>query len=609
MARAFQWEVRPDGIGVLTFDLPDKKVNTLGQQVLAELAETVARLSKESTIRGLLFRSGKSGQFIAGADLNELAALAFATKEQVATGVEFGHRLFSAVSELPYPTVALIDGSCMGGGTELVLSMDERLVSNAHHTSIALPETKIGLLPGWGGTQRLPRLIGVGPAIEMICSGETVSPAKAVSLGFAFDAVPPEKLVDEGVRLIEYLHESGDWTRNRERRRQPVGLSEDQMNFTFAVSEGAIRGKTKGQYPAPLIALKAIKEGCNRPLDEALKVEQAAALELVGSPISANLIGIFFMQNRLSRDTGVSDPTIQPRPIRRVGVLGSGLMGAGIATAHARSGIPTAMVDVDEARLQDGLKRASDVVMSRIKIGHATPEDLGRMLAMLNTSTSSQIFADCDLVIEAVTEDEKVKTEMYRTLAGVLRDDAILASNTSTISITRMAEAAPHASRFVGMHFFHPVDRMQLVEVIRGASTSDETVATIVALAKKIRKTPIVVNDCPGFLVNRVLFPYMNEALVLLEEGVSMDEIDHAATKFGMPMGPIALQDLVGLDTSLYAGKVLSHAYSDRAVSSRILGELVKGGRLGKKSGAGFRKYSGKGGKPENDTSIESLFK
>lgn len=609
MSQAFHWEIRPDRIGVLTFDLPEKKVNTLGQKVLGELAELVARLSKEADLHGLLFRSGKPAQFIAGADLNELAALAFATKEQVGVGIGFGHKLFSAVSSLPFPTVALIDGSCMGGGTELVLAMDERIVSKASHTSIALPETKIGLLPGWGGTQRLPRLIGVSPSIDMICSGESVSPTKAVNLGLAFDAVPAERLIDEGVRLIGYLQESGDWKRNRERRRQPVGLSDDQMNFTFAVTEGVIRGKTKGQYPAPLIALKAIKEGCNRTLEEGLKIEQQAALELVGSPISANLIGVFFMQNRLSRDPGVTDPSIQPRPIKRVGVLGSGLMGAGIATAHARSGIPTAMVDVDEARLQDGLNRASEVVMSRIKIGHATPDDLGRMLAMMNTSTTSQIFADCDLVVEAVTENEAVKTDVYRKLAGVLRDDAILASNTSTISITRMAEAAPHADRFIGMHFFHPVDRMQLVEVIRGAKTSDETVATIVALAKKIRKTPIVVNDCPGFLVNRVLFPYMNEALILLEEGVPMDDVDHAATKFGMPMGPIALQDLVGLDTSLYAGKVLSDAYADRSVSSRVLADLVKAGRLGKKTGAGFRQYTGKGSKPLNDPAFAAFLK
>jgi 3-hydroxyacyl-CoA dehydrogenase/enoyl-CoA hydratase/3-hydroxybutyryl-CoA epimerase/3-hydroxyacyl-CoA dehydrogenase/enoyl-CoA hydratase/3-hydroxybutyryl-CoA epimerase/enoyl-CoA isomerase len=357
-----------------------------------------------------------------------------------------------------------------------------------------------------------------------------------------------------------------------------------------------------------MAALKAIKNGCNRTLEEGLKAEQEAALELFGTPIAANLIGVFFMQNRLGRDPGVADEKVKPRDVRRVGVLGAGLMGAGIATAHARSGIPAVMVDVDEGRLQAGLKAASDVVMSRIKIGHATPEDMGKMLALLNTSTAHGVFADADVVIEAVTEDEKVKTDMYRKLAGVLKDDAILASNTSTISITRMAESAPHPERFIGMHFFSPVDRMPLVEIIRGAKTSDETVATIVALAKKIKKTPIVVNDCPGFLVNRVLFPYMNEALALLEEGVPMDAIDKAATDFGMPMGPVALQDAVGLDVSFGAGRVLGKAYPDRAVQSRIIGELVKAGRLGKKTGAGFRKYGGKG-KAENDPTVEAMLK
>jgi 3-hydroxyacyl-CoA dehydrogenase/enoyl-CoA hydratase/3-hydroxybutyryl-CoA epimerase/3-hydroxyacyl-CoA dehydrogenase/enoyl-CoA hydratase/3-hydroxybutyryl-CoA epimerase/enoyl-CoA isomerase len=226
---------------------------------------------------------------------------------------------------------------------------------------------------------------------------------------------------------------------------------------------------------------------------------------------------------------------------------------------------------------------------------------MARMLAHLSTSTAQQVFADSDVVIEAVTENEKLKTAMYQHLARVLRKDAILASNTSTISITRMAAAAPDPTRFVGMHFFYPVDRMELVEVIRGARTSDETVATVVALAKAIRKTPIVVRDCPGFLVNRVLFPYMNEALVLLTEGASMDAIDRAATAFGMPMGPIALEDLVGLDTSLYAGEVILQAYPDRAVPTPIMGELVKAGRLGKKSGAGFRRFVGKQGRPEAD--------
>jgi 3-hydroxyacyl-CoA dehydrogenase / enoyl-CoA hydratase / 3-hydroxybutyryl-CoA epimerase / enoyl-CoA isomerase len=606
MANAFRLEELDGKVGLVTFDLPDKKVNTLGQAVLMELAGLVKQLAGRSDLRGLLFRSGKPSQFVAGADLKELGAMAFATKEQVGQAIGFGHQLYNGVSNLPFPTVALVDGNCMGGGTELILAMDERLVSASRETKIALPEVKVGLLPGWGGTQRLPRLIGIHPAIEMITSGEPAGAERAVALGLAFDAVPADRLVDEGRRLIDYLQQSGAWKERRRRLRQPLGLSVDELTFAAAVAEGAIKGKTKGQYPAPLLALKAIRDGCNLPLDEGLKVEQQAALELVGSPISANLIGVFFMQQRLARDPGVGDPNVTPRPVRRVGVLGAGQMGAGIATAHARSGIPTVMVDVDDARLAGGLARAQDVVMGRIKIGRASPQDMASMLALLSTSTATSVFADRDVVIEAVTEDEKVKTAMYKQLAGALRDDAILASNTSTISITRMAGSAPHPERFVGMHFFYPVDRMELVEVIRGEKTSDETVATVVALAKRIRKTPIVVRDCAGFLVNRVLFPYMNEAIVLLQEGASMDAIDAVATKFGMPMGPIALQDFVGLDTSLYAGKVMAHAYADRAVPTPILDELVAAGRLGQKSGAGFRKYRGKG-KPEADPAVAPL--
>jgi 3-hydroxyacyl-CoA dehydrogenase/enoyl-CoA hydratase/3-hydroxybutyryl-CoA epimerase/3-hydroxyacyl-CoA dehydrogenase/enoyl-CoA hydratase/3-hydroxybutyryl-CoA epimerase/enoyl-CoA isomerase len=600
MANAFQLEELDRQIALVTFDLPGKKVNTLGGAVLMELAELIGQLEGRTDLRGLLLR-GKPGQFVAGADLNELGALAFAPKEQVSKGLALGHSLFSKISQLPFPTVALIDGPCLGGGMELVLAMDERICSTNPKTKLGQPEVKVGLIPAWGGTQRLPRLIGVHPAIEMVTSGEEISAAKAAALGLVFDAVPVERLVEEGCRLIDYLQESGDWQKNRTTRSGPIGLTEDQANFLFAAAEGYIKMKTKGQYPAPLVALRAVKEGCNLPLEEGLSVERTAAMEVVGSPISANLIGVFFMSNRLARDPGVADPSVVPRPVRRTGVLGAGLMGSGIATAVARSGLPTAIVDIDENQLAGGLKRASDVVTSRIKIGRAKPEDLALMLAMLNTSTSQQVFADCDVVVEAVTENEKLKTAMYQHLGRVLRPDAILASNTSTISITRMAAAAPDPSRFVGMHFFYPVDRMELVEVIRGERTSDETVATIVALAKATRKTPIVVRDCAGFLVNRVLFPYMNEALLLLAEGDSMDAIDGAATAFGMPMGPIALQDLVGLDTSLYAGEVILKAYPDRAVPTPIMGDLVKAGRLGKKSGAGFRRFAGKKGLPEPD--------
>jgi 3-hydroxyacyl-CoA dehydrogenase/enoyl-CoA hydratase/3-hydroxybutyryl-CoA epimerase/3-hydroxyacyl-CoA dehydrogenase/enoyl-CoA hydratase/3-hydroxybutyryl-CoA epimerase/enoyl-CoA isomerase len=264
------------------------------------------------------------------------------------------------------------------------------------------------------------------------------------------------------------------------------------------------------------------------------------------------------------------------------------------------------LVDVDDARVADGLKRAEEVVSSRIKIGRATPLDLATMLALLNTSTSTKIFADCDVVIEAVTENEPVKKEVYGQLAGVIRDDAILASNTSTISITRLAQSAPHPERFVGMHFFNPVDRMELVEVIRGEKTSDETVATIVALAKRIRKTPIVVNDCPGFLVNRVLFPYMNESLILLQDGASVEAVDRAATRFGMPMGPLILTDLVGLDTAVYAGRVVAKAYPDRTVTSPILEEMLKASPGDKKSLLKFWS-SEKRSKPQPNPAVEAI--
>jgi 3-hydroxyacyl-CoA dehydrogenase/enoyl-CoA hydratase/3-hydroxybutyryl-CoA epimerase/enoyl-CoA isomerase len=607
MPSAFHVDDLGSGIALVTFDVPDKKVNTLSEGVLRELAVLVGQLAQRTDLRGLLLRSAKPGQFIAGADLNDLAALAYITPEQAAKALGAGHQIFTGLSRLPFPTVALIDGNCLGGGTELALSMDDRLVSAAAHTQVGLPEVKIGLIPGWGGTQRLPRLIGLNPAIEMITSGEPVSVAKAVALGLAFDAVPADRLVEEGKRRLEYLQKSGEWKTRREQLRQPLGLDQDEMMFAFAVAEGLVKSKTKGQYPAPIAALKAIREGCNLPLEEGLKAEQRAVGEVVGSPILGSLIAIFFMKNRLSRDPGVSDPGIAPRSVKHVGVLGSGLMGAGIATANARSGIRTAMVDVDDDRLKDGLHRATDVVMSRIKIGRATPQDLANMLAMLSTATNPAIFADSDVVIEAVTENPTLKKEVYQKLAKVLRDDAILASNTSTISITKLAESAPHPDRFVGMHFFNPVDRMELVEVIRGEKTSDETVATVVALAKRIRKTPIVVRDCAGFLVNRVLMPYMNEALLLLQEGVPMEAMDRAATKFGMPMGPIALSDMVGLGTACYAGKLLAAAYSDRAVTSPILEEMLKIGGAEHKSALRFWTSKGKGGKSEPNPAVLSI--
>ncbi|MGQ0634043.1 MAG: 3-hydroxyacyl-CoA dehydrogenase NAD-binding domain-containing protein [Planctomycetaceae bacterium] len=601
MPNVFRLKELPGPVAVLTFDTPDKKVNTFSRAVMAELADLVGRLEKRRDLQGLLFQSGKPGQFIAGADLNELGAMPYLPPEQVRTMLAEGHQLFDRLSDLPFPTVALIDGPSMGGGTELALALDERIAADNTETRIGLPEVTVGVIPAWGGTQRMPRLIGLHHAIEMICSGDPVAPRQAAALGLVFDAVPAEKLVEEGLRLLAWLRTSGEWQASRQRRRQPLGLSEDQAKFAFGCAWGQLKAKTKGQPSAAVTALKAIERGVNLTLAEGLAIERELAGEVIGSDISANLIGVFFMGTALARDRGVADKNVQPRAVKRVGVLGSGLMGAGIATAHARSGVPAVMVDVSDERLADGLARARKVVEGRIAIGRATPADLVQLLSTLATSTAIDRFADCDVVVEAITENESLKTESYRRLAPVLRDDAILCSNTSTIPISRMAQAAPHPERFIGMHFFFPVDRMQLVEVIRGQQTSDETVVTIVELVRKLRKTPIVCGDCPGFLVNRILLPYLSESVLLLLEGAGMDQIDRVATRFGLPVGPITLNDMVGLDTSYYAGKVLTEAYRDRAVDVPLLKELVDAGRLGRKSGAGFRQFVGKKGKPADD--------
>jgi 3-hydroxyacyl-CoA dehydrogenase/enoyl-CoA hydratase/3-hydroxybutyryl-CoA epimerase/enoyl-CoA isomerase len=589
---AVSLEVRPDGIGVLTFDQPGSRANTLGQAVQGEFEAILAQLKGRKDLKGLILRSGKPGMFIAGADLKELGG-AKADPEQTRRLVKRGLDMVGAFEALPYPTVAAIDGACMGGGLELAMGFDFRLASTNPKTELGLPEVKIGLYPGWGGTQRLSRLIGPALAAELICAGETVKPDRARVLGLIFDAVAPEKLLDEAVRLVQWTAQAESaWREARKKKQQPVGLSEDQLSFMAAVTRAQVLEKTKGQYPAPLAALTAIVKGCNLPLEAGLKIETDGFVPLVGSPTCLNLIAVFFMGQRLQKDPGVVDATVQPRSVQRVGVLGAGIMGAGIAGAHVRKGIPVALLDSNAQALEKGVAGLAKNMLGRVEIGRMTAAEMVAALARLSATTTLNAFADRDVVIEAVIENEPVKVQVYQELQKILPADAILASNTSTISITRMAKSVSRPENFAGLHFFNPVEKMQLVEVIRGEKTSDATTATLVALAKRIGKTPIVVRDCPGFLVNRILFPYMNEALTMLEEGAEPRAVDKAATAFGMPMGPITLHDVVGIDTALYAGRVIHEAFPDRVTASRVVAELVQAGRLGQKSGAGFYSYA-----------------
>jgi len=594
-----------DGIGVITFDQPGSRANTLGQAVLAEFEMVLEQIEQRSDLRGVMLQSGKPGMFIAGADLKEMGS-AENDPAQTRKIVERGLGIIARFEALPYPTAAAIDGACMGGGLEVALGFDYRLAGSHPKTDVGFPEVKIGLYPGWGGTQRLTRLIGPALAVELICTGESVPAKKARDLGIVFDVVPSDRLQEEARRILDWSRQSEGWRQVRKRKQQPVGLSEEQQSFTFAVARAQVLAKTKGQLPAPLAALEAIAKGCNLPLADGLKIETDGFVPLVGSPISKNLIAIFFMTQRLQKDPGVADPSIQPKNVERVGVLGAGIMGSGIAGAHIRRGLPVLMLDSVPGALEKGLAAITKVMKSRIDIGRMTPDDMLQALSILGTTNNLSLMADRDVVIEAVVENEAVKTQIYRDLKPLLRPDAILASNTSTISITRMAKSTAKPENFAGMHFFNPVDRMQLVEVIRGEKTGDATVATLVALAKRIGKSPIVVRDCPGFLVNRILFPYLNESLVLLEEGAGPRAIDKAAVDFGMPMGPITLNDLVGLDTSLYAGRVVNTAFADRAKTTTILDELVKAGRLGQKSGAGFYSYA-KGSRGTDDPAFAAI--
>ncbi len=602
---ALRLEMLDGSIALVTIDQPGSRANTLGQAVLGELETMIAQLRARSDLRGLIFKSGKPGMFIAGADLRELGS-APQNPDLARKLVKRGHDLIAAIESLPYPTVAAIEGACMGGGLELALGFDYRVASTHPKTELGLPETKIGLIPGWGGTQRLTRLIGPSLAAEMICTGEAANAVRARQIGIVFDAVPPERLQTEAVRLLHEAQRSQEWKTMRKRKQQPVGLSEEQLSFTFAVARAQVLAKTRGQYPAPPAALEAIAKGCNLTLEEGLKIEAEQFAQLVGSLISRNLIAVFFLTQRLQKDPGLGEASVQPKTVKQVGVLGAGTMGSGIALAHIRRDIPVVMLDKVPAALERGVAGIAKFLLDRATSDRMSPDEAAAALARLSTSMTFNALADREVVIEAITENEEAKVNTYRQLQNVLRPGAILASNTSAISITRMAKSVEHPENFAGMHFFNPVDRMKLVEVIRGEKTSEETVATLVALARRIGKTPIVVGDCPGFLVNRILFPYLNESLVLLQEGASPRAIDKAATDFGMPMGPITLHDLVGLNTSMHAGHVINSAFADRAAPTRILEELVAVGRLGPDSGAGFYSYA-KGSRGVDDPALEPI--
>lgn len=596
----------PD-IAVLTFDAPGKGANVLSRHVLEELEAHLNELSQRKDLAGLVLRSGKPGAFIAGADITEFAAAENVDKATIVEMCARGRKLFMRLAEMPFVTVSAIDGVCLGGGAEISLWCDRRVMADDPKTQYGFPEIKIGIYPAWGGTARAPRVIGLGNAIELIAAGESIRAADALAMGLVSDVVPPERIQQAAINVIRNEQKTKQYLRDRQSWAGPLSIDDTELNFLAATASAFIQQQTKGQYPAPLAALNVMIASARSDVNEAGDRESKGMAELFGTPINRSLINVFFLTDRNKKDTGVDRGDVKPAEIKSVGVFGAGIMGAGISAACVRRNLPVTLTDAVPAALAGGVRGIlEEVSYDKTKKG----PDAGKALEkapLVNATTVDAEFAGCDLVIEAVVENIDVKRGLYKKVEPLLSDGAILASNTSTIPITRLADGLARPERFCGIHFFNPVRRMPLVEVIRGEKTSDETVVTAVAFAKSIGKSPIVVNDGPGFLVNRLLLPYMNEALELILDGADIKQVDKAATKFGMPMGPIALYDVVGLDTALYAGAVMRDAFPDRCVASPLLPAMVEAKRLGQKTGVGFFLYKDKKGKGIPDPSLGDI--
>jgi 3-hydroxyacyl-CoA dehydrogenase/enoyl-CoA hydratase/carnithine racemase len=597
-----------DDVAVITLDDPNKSVNILSRKTLADFAKLLDQVEARSGIAGLVIRSAKPGNFIAGADLREFVADLDAPKENVIAISRHGHELFGRLSRAPFVTIAAIGGLCVGGGAELAVWCDRRIMAR-ESASFGFPEVKLGLYPGWGGTARTPRIVGLYNAVELVTSGENIDASAAEAMGLA-TAAPGVKLLDAAIEMIRSERDSKQYLRDRETWSQLITVSDTELAFLGATAGAYIQGQTKGHYPAPMAALELMLGAASVDLETACKLEAEGFAELFGSPINRALLNVFFLQDANKKQTG--PPGAETRKIKSVAVFGAGTMGQGIAAANVKRKIPVMLDDTSPEAVTRGVQGVITEVSYNKETKAPDTQKAFEYLPFITAGNRQPDLAEFDLVIEAIYEDANAKRKLFESLEPTLGEQTILCSNTSTIPITTLAHGLAHPERFCGLHFFNPVRRMPLVEVIRGKQTSDTTIATAVAYAKSIGKSPIVVNDGPGFLVNRVLLPYMNEALLLLEEGASIKAVDKAATGFGMPMGPIELYDTVGLDIALHAGSVMQQAFPNRVVPSKILPAMVDAKRLGQKNGKGFFDYTtdSKGrSKPQPSSEADAIIK
>ncbi len=587
---AFRYQITDDGIAILTFDLPGEKVNKLTTAVMEELDNLLDEIRARKEIRALIFRSAKERNFIVGADIGEIRNITDAeTGERLA---RTGQAVFAKLEALPFPTVAAIHGPCMGGGLELALACACRVISNDQKTALALPEVKLGIIPGFGGTQRLPRLLGLSNALDMILSGKSVYAKKARRTGLADEVTYKEILIDRAVALAKKA--IGKSRQKKVRARRPLAIKLLESNpltrtIIYRVAKKNVLKETRGNYPAPLAALDAVRYGLAHAGEEGYKHEAKLLGQLAPTEVSKNLISVFYLNETLKKDQ-------QPSPFKvsHAAVLGAGVMGGGIAALLAEKGIDVRMKDINAKAVSSGLKEAWHIFSKRRKKGILTEIQARDGFDRITGTTDYSGFANTEIAIEAVVENMGIKKSVLRDFEAVAGNSSIFASNTSSLSITEMATVSSRPDKVVGMHFFNPVEKMPLVEIVRGKKTSEETVAAIATFARRIGKLPVIVADGPGFLVNRILLPYLGEAIAILEQGGRIEEIDNALLQFGMPMGAFILIDETGIDIGHKVSEILHQGLGDRAKPSGLIGALYKEGYLGKKNGKGFYLYKGR---------------
>jgi 3-hydroxyacyl-CoA dehydrogenase/enoyl-CoA hydratase/3-hydroxybutyryl-CoA epimerase len=599
---AFRLEIE-DNIGLLIFDVPNEKVNILSTPVMHELDRCLDEIKSRPDLKALVFLSGKEGNFIAGAKIEEIENIT--DPKDGAEKAGLGQAVFGKIAALPFPVIAVINGACVGGGLELVLACHFRLAHDSEKTRLGLPEVRLGIIPGFGGTQRLPRLIGIQRALDFILTGKLVDAGRAYKAGMVDRVIPKEfphrRLRHIGLSFAQEI-QNPETRRKIEARRnranpQTLLLEKNLLGRKVLFDQARRRtlAETKGHYPAPELALEAVEKGFSKELAEGLKIEANLLGKAIVTNVSKNLVKVFYLTEIVKKDPGVENYAGSIHEFHKIGVLGAGLMGGGIAQLMAHNDLPARMKDINLAAVAKGMEAAAKVFGEAVKKRRMKPKEMQDKMALISGTTDYSGFKNLDLVIEAIVEILDVKKKVFAEIDAIVPPHCILASNTSSLSITEMAKATQRPDKFAGLHFFNPVHRMPLVEVIRGESTSDETIASLVAFAKKIGKTPIVVmKDSAGFLVNRILGTYMAEAGRTLKEGATIEQIDEALVKFGMPMGPINLFDEVGLDVAAKVSHILENAFGSRMAGEGMMDKIVETGRLGKKNGKGFYIYEGK---------------